>query len=127
MYEELIAKLRVQNRIGTADSYKTILNSSKRFKTGLRFEEVNDVFLYKFENWMLEKGKSITTVGIYLRSLRAVFNEAIYRKLNSSGYYLFSKRRYQTSVKTTAYYLDSFEDDKKKEYSRSLMTFKSVI
>ena len=43
---------------------------------------------------MLEKGRSITTVGIYLRTLRAVFNEAIYRKLISAEYYPFSKRRY---------------------------------
>jgi len=32
-----------------------------------------------------------------------------------------------SSVKTTAFYLDSFEDDKKKEYARSLMAFRDVV
>lgn len=95
LYDEIIAKLRLQDRIGTADNYQRSINALKKFKPGLRFEDINDVFLYKFENWMLEKKRSITTVGIYLRTLRAVFNEAIYRKLISQEYYPFSKRRYQ--------------------------------
>lgn len=94
LYDEIIAKLRLQDRIGTADNYQRSINALKAFKDGIRFEDVNEVFLYSFEKWMLDKGRSITTVGIYLRTLRAVFNEAIYRKLISSEYYPFSKRRY---------------------------------
>jgi len=94
LFDEMIAKLRLQDRIGTADNYQRSINSLKAFKEGIRFEDVNDVFLYSFEKWMLDKGRSITTVGIYLRVLRAIFNEAIYRKLISAEYYPFSKRRY---------------------------------
>lgn len=95
LYDEMIEKLRLQERIGTADNYKRSINALKAFKEGIRFEDVNDVFLYRFEKWMLDKGRSITTVGIYTRVLRTVFNEAIYRKLISAEYYPFSKRRYQ--------------------------------
>lgn len=45
------------------------------------FDDVNDIFLYRYEQWMLDKSLSITSVGIYCRSLRALFNEAIYRKI----------------------------------------------
>lgn len=94
LFDEMIAKLRLQDRIGTADNYQRSINALKAFKEGIRFEDVNDVFLYSFEKWMLDKGRSITTVGIYLRVLRAIFNEAICRKLISAEYYPFSKRRY---------------------------------
>jgi integrase len=40
----------------------------------LTFAEVTPSFLKKYENWMLKNGKSISTVGIYLRSLRAIYN-----------------------------------------------------
>lgn len=50
---------------------KTVLINSKK---DLTFAEVTSLFLKKYENWMLTKGNSISTVGIYLRSLRAIYN-----------------------------------------------------
>jgi integrase/recombinase XerD len=95
VYNEIIAKLKLQDRVGTAEGYQVSIRKLLKFKPRLRFEDVNEIFLYKFEKWMLEMGNSITTVGIYLRNLRAVFNEAIDRKLISNDYYPFSKRRYR--------------------------------
>jgi integrase/recombinase XerD len=45
---------------------------------------------------MVDNGKSLTTVGIYLRPLRAMFNEAIAANLITQEYYPFGKRKYQT-------------------------------
>jgi integrase len=70
----------------------------------LPFETVNISFLNKYERWMLTEGKrpkkasgkgspaSITTVGIYLRHLRAIFNEAIEEGVTKC--YPFGKKRY---------------------------------
>jgi integrase/recombinase XerD len=55
-------------------------------------------FLKDYENWMLRRGRSITTVGIHMRTLRAVFNEAIYQEVISKEFYPFGKRRYQIPV-----------------------------
>ena len=44
---------------------------------------------------MLELGNSISTVGIYLRSLIAIFNIAINDKIISEIYYPFGKNKYQ--------------------------------
>jgi len=98
LYDEMINKLMAQGRVGTADNYQRSINSLQSFKGNLRFEEINDTFLYRYEQWMLDKNRSITTVGIYCRCLRAIFNEAIYRKLISRDYYPFSKRNYQMPV-----------------------------
>jgi integrase len=95
IYNEVMERFKQQNRIGTAENYKVSLRKLLKFKPRLRFEDVDATFLYKFEEWMLEKGNSITTVGIYTRTLRAIFNEAIERNLISKEYYPFTKRRYQ--------------------------------
>jgi len=44
---------------------------------------------------MLANGKSITTVGFYLRNLRAIYNEAITKEIVEYKYYPFGKRKYQ--------------------------------
>ena len=98
LYVEIINKLMAQCRVGTADNYKSSLQSLLLFKKNLRFEDVSDTFLFRYETWMLERGRSITTVGIYCRCLRAIFNEAIYRKIISLDYYPFGKRKYQMPV-----------------------------
>lgn len=95
IYNEVISRFKQQDRVGTAESYQLSLRKLLKFKPRLRFEDVDATFLYKFEEWMLEQGNSITTVGIYTRSLRAIFNEAIELNLISKEYYPFSKRRYQ--------------------------------
>ena len=87
----------------------------------LLFEHVTPTFLKTYEQWMLRFGKtpqvrkekttskpqkqpkeeklpdtqaSITTVGIYCRHLRSVFNDAISSKIVSSDLYPFGKNGY---------------------------------
>ena len=95
LFNNQINKLNKQGRLGTATCYQTCYNSLIDFDTKLSFEKITSDLLYEYENWMLGKGKSITTVGIYLRSLRAIFNEAIYEGYIPREFYHFGKRRYQ--------------------------------
>ena len=89
LFNETIAKLKAQGKVGTDDNYQSSISSLRSFKKNLRYEDINDVFLYQYEQCMLNRKLSITTVGIYCRSLRAIFNEAIYRKIISRDYYPF--------------------------------------
>ncbi|MBA7590036.1 hypothetical protein ES708_32135 [subsurface metagenome] len=76
VYENYINKLNSEGRIGTASSYKCSLNSLKKYSKSLTFDEITESFLKGYENWMIENGNSLTTVGIYLRALRTLVNEA---------------------------------------------------
>lgn len=84
-YQEYIEELRVANRIGTKISYECSLKSIKSFMnegrknpvSQIAFEKINPDFLNKYERWMLSKGNSRTTIGIYLRPLRRIFNLAM--------------------------------------------------
>lgn len=73
-FDKYILQLRANEKIGTAVSYECARNSLEDFKNKLTFAEVNPGFLRKYESWMKAKGKSITTVGIYLRCLRSIYN-----------------------------------------------------
>jgi len=116
LFNETIAKLKAQGRVGTADNYQSSISSLRSFKKNLRYEDINDVFLYQYEQWMLNRKLSITTVGIYCRCLRAIFNEAIFRKIISRDYYPFGKRNYQLPVSKNVKKALSLEDISKIYY-----------
>lgn len=93
-----------EGRVGTASSYSLSLRSllgyhtyrAGRRKSGeLSFLAIDKDWLKGFERWMVGEGKSLTTVGIYLRPLRAMFNQAIADGLLTQEYYPFWKRKYQ--------------------------------
>jgi len=95
LFEQVINNLRKLDRFGTADSYKSALSSLLKFNNDIKFENIDVFFLKDYENWMINRSSSKTTVGIYLRALRVVLNEAIERKIYPAELYPFGKRRYQ--------------------------------
>lgn len=74
-FDDCIDELEVEGRVATASSYRCAKNSLESYKKNLKFTDITITFLKKYERWMLDDGKSITTVGMYLRALRAVFNQ----------------------------------------------------
>lgn len=105
-YRESMERLRQQQRVRTAESYGQSLKSLKAFAQSesrgrkevsyLGFADVTPNFLKRYESWMTGQGRSMTTVGIYLRALRAVFNEAIEEGEAEKDTYPFGgKKKYQ--------------------------------
>ena len=74
-FDDYITELKSETRIGTAESYECAKKSICSFSKNLKFIDINKDFLLQYENWMISNGKSKTTVGIYLRCLRALFNK----------------------------------------------------
>ena len=104
LYESTIKELTSNRQIGTAASYEFSLKSIKLFlkhkkskvPKRLFFHEITTNWLKGYENFMLyEQKRSPTTIAIYLRPLRAIFNKAIDEKEISNDYYPFGKRKYQ--------------------------------
>jgi len=94
-FTDYAEKLRSEGRIGTAVSYECAQRSLLSFSPDTRFADVDTDYLRRYEKWMLSQGNSITTVGIYLRSLRTIFNNAIADGLLSKEFYPFGKRKYE--------------------------------
>lgn len=73
-FDKRINRLKLEDRLGTASSYECAKNSLESFKKNLTFAQITPSLLQKYENWMLKNDKSVSTIGIYLRSLRAIYN-----------------------------------------------------
>ncbi len=89
-----IEKLFEQNRVSTAQSYTWARTSLKKYSPNADFRDVTPRFLTDYEIWMIQQGNSITTVGIYLRSLRTIFNLAINEGIIEKEHYPFQRGKY---------------------------------
>ncbi len=109
LMESYVQKLKAEGRAKTAHSYHCALKSIKAYngRETLPYSEITLGFLEGYERWMLQEKKvfnggkpsmranSKTTVGIYLRSLRTIYNLAISDRLVSPESYPFGKRGYK--------------------------------
>ena len=93
-FDSYISELKENGQIGSAISYSCACVSLHKFKVGLKFEHLTPEFLRNYERWFIAQGNSITTVGIYLRSLRAIINVAIQDEMMNFKDYPFGKRKY---------------------------------
>lgn len=94
-FEAYIKELESNGQIKTSDSYKNAKKSLQTFEPVLTYSQITPEFLERFEDWLvLEKGKSITTLGIYLRNLRTILNRALDAELISQKSYPFGKGKY---------------------------------
>jgi integrase/recombinase XerD len=75
-FDRYTDQLKKQGRISTASTFQSAKISLEKFRTGIRFADITKDFLEDYERWMERQGNSKTTVGFYLRSLRAVMNRA---------------------------------------------------
>lgn len=91
-----INKLLSEHRIRTAGSHQTAYRTISRFRGNVKFTQINVAFLKQLEAWMLSQEYSKTTVGIYTRCLRTIFNEAIFQGIiKRDNCYPFGRRKYQ--------------------------------
>lgn len=81
IFTEYSEKVFQEERIKSAVAYKTAANSIREFSPSATIYDVDETFLKKYHAYLEVKGKSITTIGIYIRALRAVYNYAIAKKL----------------------------------------------
>lgn len=102
-FDSIIQELEDLDRHGSAIAYNAAKKSMQKYCLSelrksfdrLIFRDINPNLLEHYEKFMVNEGKSLTTVGMYLRALRAVFNKAIDHKIIEPEFYPFGKRKYQ--------------------------------
>lgn len=97
-FDNYINDLLDEGRATTASSYRCAKNSIQVFigkSRVIQFSDVTVKWLNNYENFMLKEGRSNTTIGIYCRSLRTLFNTAIEDSIVSKDKYPFGKRKYE--------------------------------
>lgn len=102
-YEEIIKSKRKRKEVSTASGYELSMKNIKRFLESkgkrtdrLLLNEVTVEWLNDLEEYMIEEeGKSLATIGIYVRNLRAIYNKAQEEGAIPTDLYPFGKRKYQ--------------------------------
>lgn len=106
VYKTAIVENKSHGHIGNADNYQNSLNSIKKFvkeellkkSNTLLFTEITPGWLQRYEEYMKKSGKSTTTISMYIRALRAIFNTAISNGDISSKIYPFGKEKTKYKV-----------------------------
>ncbi len=86
-----INRLKENDQVGTASSYQTTINSINAFKNKLQIHDITPAFLLSYEKHLRGQSKSLSTISIYMRSLRAIINETIAAKIISRDNYPFNE------------------------------------
>ncbi|WP_176954491.1 tyrosine-type recombinase/integrase [Niabella drilacis] len=92
-FDEKAKELRAGGKVSSAVNFECCIRSIEKHKKGLRLADVTPAFLKTYERHMLDNGKSKSTIGIYLRSLRVIMNETIADGRLDKSLYPFRKAK----------------------------------
>lgn len=87
-FDRRITELTASDQHGTAETYRLAARSLRAYngKDTVTFEEVTPRWLQGFEDYMVSHGRSLTTVSIYVRTLRTVYRKAYLRNAEDARY-----------------------------------------
>ena len=77
--ESIIAKLKQNGKVRTSETYKSTLNSFKKFRQDedIMLDCLNSEIMEAYEAWHHKRGVAPNTISFYTRILRAVYNRAV--------------------------------------------------
>jgi integrase/recombinase XerD len=94
-FDEYRESLKKQDRIKSAEAYGSAKFSFKSYRKNIAFRDITGDFLNDYEHSMLKEGKSITTVGMYVRCLRSIYNIAVRQgTIKKDEHYPFTGNHY---------------------------------
>jgi integrase len=93
LFNKVISEREKAGKVGTASVYRSALNSIKKFRSKLNFNQITPEFLRGYEAYMKKEELSMTYISINLRHLRAVYNTAIHEGIIKNYDYPFSQSR----------------------------------
>ncbi len=131
--ESRMKTLMVHGQINSYYRYRSTLHAIERFAgRAIAFESVSVPWLKKCEALWIKEGKNSTTINIYMKTLKCVFNKALDDGLIREGYYPFGKNGYKipaSASRKLALTKSQIEDvrhwkgDAENEYWRDLWLF----
>jgi len=89
--EELIAEMHQLNKTGNAIIYQTAVNRFLEFygDPNISFSQITYTLLEQFSQQLAVQGLKLNSISNYFRTLRAIYNKAIKRKVVDRSHYPF--------------------------------------
>lgn len=108
LFELMRTQAKEKGQVSTYYLYRDTKNAITKYSVsqakerGYSFDgtiaigQITTDFLHGFEAWMVERGCTYNTIGIYARNIRTMFNFAISKELVQRERYPFGKGKYMT-------------------------------
>ena len=95
-FEGKIAEMKAQERIGNMMAYRVVMKGIERFAgSRVPLSSVSVDWIRRYEKFLLNEGKSRTTVGIHMRHIRAILNDMKRCGKISEVQYPFGRGKYE--------------------------------
>ncbi len=95
-FQMYIDQLKADDQPGTASNYNNAMKSLDDIKDieNADFMDITPAWLKDYQKQMTKKGKSLTTISMYLRALRTIYNVSIKDGIVNPAYYPFGRDKY---------------------------------
>jgi len=94
-----ITTLSTNEQVGNAMVYDNVLKGIERFAGGkVQYHNITVDWLKRYEKFLLSEDKSYTTIGIHMRTLRAIINDVRKDGIVKDAAYPFGRDRYEIKV-----------------------------
>jgi integrase/recombinase XerD len=91
-----VDELKKDGKIGSSDWYLYSVKILQKFtEKDMKFADVTVAWLKKYETFLLEDGKSFTSISMYMRALQSIFNSGVREGVVSKSRYPFGKGKYE--------------------------------
>ena len=95
-FQAKIDELKAQDRIGSMLVYNVVKQGIERFAGGrVPMDSVTIEWLRRYEKFLVKEEKSTTTIGIHMRHIRAILNEACRNGIIKEAQYPVGRGRYE--------------------------------
>lgn len=106
-FDAVVVQKKESGRIGTAIGYEYAKKSLQEFEKyqlnlkksdevdTLQFKKITVNYLNEYDKWMRSEGKTTTTIGMYLRNVRALMNSAVKTNVIKQNAYPFGVGKYE--------------------------------
>jgi len=99
-FETKAKELENDNKLQTATLYKATIKSLLEFDNKIDLKKITPKYLKNYEKWMIEQGKTYTTIGMYMRNLKHILNRALTDKVITVYPFGTGKEQYQIPKST---------------------------
>jgi integrase/recombinase XerD len=95
--ERYVNQLEKEGRIKSLQSHTSTLNHLKKYYGNKRLllSDITPDWLKDFHKYLAEKGKKTSTISIYMRNIRTIFNQEIGNNNITAEIYPFGKKKYR--------------------------------
>ncbi len=96
LFKMKIETLESEGREGSRLYYQYVLNQIEKYKGGrIDVKAIKTTWLKNYENHLLTEGRGYTTIGMQMRAIRAILNDAKERGIIKASDYPFGGGRYE--------------------------------